>query len=369
MAPGFGSGDLRVTVPPHLGGVAVVIAVIVFLMLAFFLTGITVVDTGEVAVIMNNITGHPRLKLTNGTVVHWPFGIAEVYKLDKRRQMIQMTGRPDRGDRPGDDSVQVKTNDGSNVNVDVEIQYEIIPDRAHEIVSRIGRGDAYRGGIVRAYARSILRDELGQLSVVDIADPSHRAMKTTQVRQRMNEQLDPYGLRIVLVTATNPVFNPEYEKMIKQRKEADQETRNERSAQETAREEQKRSIADAEREKNVAIRKFEGEMNARTIAARADAEQAVRRNEGAAYAVRKEGEQALAQARNEAAAIEAEGLARAKAVEELARAYEEGGLALVREALAEKYAGVVMQGRPYSLASEVDRLRLEHAGAAAQGGK
>jgi regulator of protease activity HflC (stomatin/prohibitin superfamily) len=369
MSPGNGPGGVRIEIPPMLAGAGVLVLVGVVFLIALFLTGITVVDTGEVAVIMNNVTGRPRLKLTNGTVVHWPFGIAAVYKLDKHRQMIQMTGRPDRGDRAGDDSVQVKTNDGSNVNVDVEIQYEIIPERAAEIVQRVGRGDAYRGGIVRAYARSILRDELGRLSVVDIADPTHRDMKTTQVRARMNEQLDPYGLRVVLVTATNPVFNPEYEKMIKQRKEADQETRNERSAQETAREEQKRSIADAEREKNVAIRKFEGEMNARTIAARADAEQAVRRNEGAAYAIRKEGEQALAQARNEAAAIEAEGLARAKAVEELARAYEEGGLALVREALAEKYAGVVMQGRPYSLASEVDRLRLEHAGAALQGGK
>jgi hypothetical protein len=71
----------------------------------------------------------------------------------------------------------------------------------------------------------------------------------------------------------------------------------------------------------------------------------------------------LVAATNEAKAIEFEGISRAQGIEKLAKAYEKGGLALVREALAEKFRGVVLQGRPYSLASEVQRLQLEEAAA------
>jgi len=331
------------------------VALVVFAVLATIYTGVTTIAPGEVGVIQNNLFGTCTLQLTNGTIIHLPFGLTKVYKLDKTVQSLTMAGP---------DSVQIKTNDGSNVQIDMEVQYQIMPAKAVDIIRSIGAGNAYKQGLVRAYARSSIRDSLGYLSVVEIADPVN--IKTEEIKTQLNKLLDKYGLSIILITPTNIAFNQEYEKMIRSRKEADQDVRNEQEAQKTAQQEQERRIAEANRLKSVAIRQAEGELNAQKIAAQAEAERLVQQAKGKAYAIKREGEQALVAAQNEAAAIESEGMNRAQGLAALAAAYEKGGLALVRQALAEKFAGVKLEGRPYSLSSQVERMRLEPAAAAAK---
>ncbi|MCX7935788.1 MAG: SPFH domain-containing protein, partial [Planctomycetota bacterium] len=278
-----------------------IIAIGLFLALATIYTGVTTIAPGEIGVIQNNLFGICTPHLTNGTIIHLPFGLTKVYKLDKTVQSLTMAGP---------DSVQIKTNDGSNVQIDMEVQYQIIPAKAIDIIRTIGAGDAYKQGLVRAYARSSIRDSLGYLSVVEIADPNN--IKTEEIKARLNSCLEKYGIVIGLITPTNIAFNPEYEKMIRSRKEADQDVRNEQEAQKTAQQEQERRLAEANRLKSVAIRQAEGELNAQKIAAQAEAERLVQQAKGKAYAIKREGEQALMAAQNEAAAIEAEGLNRAQ---------------------------------------------------------
>ena len=91
------------------------------------------------------------------------------------------------------------------------------------------------------------------------------------------------------------------------------------------------------------------------------------RAKGEAIQTREEGEQNYQILHNEALAVETELMNKAEGIKKLADAYREGGIALVREALARKYAGKIINGRPYSLESTVQRLQLEQAGAAASG--
>ena len=72
-------------------------------------------------------------------------------------------------------------------------------------------------------------------------------------------------------------------------------------------------------------------------------------------------------AENEAKAILTEGLRRAEGIKQLSDAYREGGLALAREAVSKKLAGTVINGRPDSLESRVDRLRIEGDATRAEG--
>jgi regulator of protease activity HflC (stomatin/prohibitin superfamily) len=356
--------------PPNLVLPGIIGFFIAIFVLAVFFTGITVIQPGEVALIKNNLFGTETLKLSNGTDVHLPFGITQVYKIDKKVQSIEMTGDPKRGDRYGDDSVQVKTNDGSNVNVDVTVQYRIITDQVDDLIKVVGRGGRYKGekikyfesiNIIRSYARSIVRDELGTLSVTQIAEPGERNNRVDDAKKRMNKEIKKYSLVVDMLSATNPRFNSQYQNMINERKGAEQDVRNEIEAQVTALTEQAMKRAESERQKKIAIRKSEGELNAIKISASAEAEKIVREAEGISYSKKKEGDRILAIAINEAKAIEVEGLARAEGIKKLADAYEKGGDALVREALSEKFKGVKVEGRPYSISSNIDRFLIEKA--------
>ncbi|WP_372368379.1 SPFH domain-containing protein [Candidatus Uabimicrobium sp. HlEnr_7] len=337
-------------ISPLLTGTGIVFVLLIGFALAIAFTGITIVKPGEVALIMNNITGTATPKVTNGTIVHLPFGMTKVYKLDKTQQPIRMQGH---------DGVQIKTNDGSNVTMNVEVQYQVIPAEVQKIIKIIGRGDRYKQGLVRAYTRSIIRDTLGTLSVTEIANPSNRDGKLDESKTKMNESLVKYGITVSLITATNPKFNSDYEMMIKKRKEADQEVRNQRSAQITAQQEQYKKVAEATRIKKVAIRKAEGELVAKIIVVVEKAKQMLEKAEAEGYTLEKQGEQALVEGKNESEAILIEGLAKAEAIKKLSEAYEKGGQALVREALAEKFRGVILEGRPYSLSTNIDRFKME----------
>lgn len=341
-------------ISPLLTGTGIVLVLLIGFALAVAFTGITIVKPGEVAVIMNNLTGDTQVQVTNGTIVHLPFGMTKVYKIDKTQQPIRMKGY---------DGVQIKTNDGSNVDMNVEVQYQIIPSEVKKIIEDIGRGDRYKQGLVRAYARSIIRDTLGTLSVTEIADPSNRDGKLDESKKKMEESLLKYGIAVTLITATNPRFNSDYEMMIKKRKEADQEVRNQKSAQITAQQEQYKQVAEATRIKKVEIRKAEGELAAKIIAVNEQSKQMLEKAEAEGYTLEKEGEQALVEGKNESEAILIEGLAKAEAIKKLSEAYEKGGQALVREALAEKFRGVTLEGRPYSLSTNIDRFSLEKAAA------
>ena len=95
------------------------------------------------------------------------------------------------------------------------------------------------------------------------------------------------------------------------------------------------------------------------IAAGAEAKKQEKLADAAATKTRLEGEQILASDTEEAKAIETEGRARAEGVLKMVSAYAKGGEALLREALAAKYQGRAIQGKPYTLDSNIKRLQVE----------
>ena len=61
--------------------------------------------------------------------------------------------------------------DGSNFWFeDIRIQYELIPSEATTVLSDSGAGEGFKQNWVRAFARSILRDEFGKFAAAEIAD-------------------------------------------------------------------------------------------------------------------------------------------------------------------------------------------------------
>jgi regulator of protease activity HflC (stomatin/prohibitin superfamily) len=369
--------------PPRLWFTLIAVAACVGFAAIAFATMATRIEPGYIGVIINNFTGAIETQTQPGVVYHLPFGLTDVYTIDSRLQVFEMSEESGEGEEAarvarssrrsaGGDApargkrVKIKTVDGGDVFLDLTVNYILEPSQGQILATLVGVGDEYKRSLMRSYARSLIRDGLGELAMVGITDPSVRSAKLGEAQDRLNAAVSAWGLKVETVSATNFSFNPRYEELIKERKSVDQDVRNQAAAQETSRREKETLVNSATREKNVEVRQVQGELAKRLIAAEGEATKIKTEADGEAYRIRKAGEQAFAVAQSEATAVAAEGLKRAEGILALSDAYRRGGLALVMEALAKKYAGRAIRGRPYDLESTVDRLRLEEgAGAAA----
>ncbi len=213
-----------------LGGGSVLLAV-TFLVLALFMFKtfrIERVSGEEVGFLLNRITGKvevlgPGTKIFNGLV-------REFYVLDKTLQTIDMTETQGRGDRKEKDDLKIKTKDGSDVWVDMKVQYRINPDMLLEVLHTSGPKDNYKKKWARDYTRSIIRNFLGELSTEEFYDSSKRDVKLILAENAANERLKSFGIIIdSIVIPQRPHFYKEYEDMIKRKKLADQAVLEEQS--------------------------------------------------------------------------------------------------------------------------------------------
>ncbi|MEZ6197300.1 MAG: SPFH domain-containing protein [Planctomycetota bacterium] len=352
-------GSRRQIQPRQVAFVVAVLFVVIFLFVGIG-TSYDWVEPGEVAVIKNNLfQSDPEVQTQTGLIIHLPFGLTDVYKLDTREQVFTMSKDPASGDRRRPDNVRIKVADGSNIEADVKVNYRIKPEKADLIVTRIGPGDSFKNKMLRSYTRAVIREAYGTLTLETVSDPTTRSSQNQVVRRTLNEALEHFGLEVTLVNTTNFVFNPEYSRLVKEKKATAQDFLNQSAAQEQARKEQETKVAAATREKNTALITAGGKAKKRIVEAENRAKQLVVRAEGEAYAKRKDGDRSFEVATAEAAAVEAEGLNTAAGIERLAEAYRRGGLGLVKEAIARKLVGTRINGRPYSLSEEIKRMRVE----------
>lgn len=351
--------DIRDVGPKIISIATFVVAVVLFG--ATFFTAWHTVSPGQVAVIMNNITGRQTVQQTEGIILHLPWGMTDVYVLDKTQQSVLMHSP---------DSVIIKTREGANVDTNVEITFNLVPSRAAEIVQ--GLGMARSGAdmtkvndLVYSCVRAKIREEIGMLNLDELARPDERTARIEETKLRLNEQLAPYGVEIQTVSATDWDYDDRYEEMIKRRKEADQIFVNQAAAQETNRKKQETAIAEQNRLKSNAIAEATGDVQKEIIAKEAWALEQRAQSEGASYKTEKEAEAARIRLENEAAALEAELTNRAQGIQALAAAYAAGGIGLVKEMLAVKLKGVQIQGRPFSYDASPQRVQVEQVAPAA----
>jgi regulator of protease activity HflC (stomatin/prohibitin superfamily) len=321
----------------------------------------TTATNTEVAIVVNNITGTVTILENGGMVLHLPFGLSSVYKMDKSQRLLSLTQNHRTKEHPEGEQVNIKTNDGSNVAMDVEVVYEVTPSRAMEVYRELGADDTDDNieDILRAVTRSEIRSQLGELSTLEIAEAGPRKIKLDATDKMLREYMDPLGIRVLSINAQSFVFDPEYDKIIRERKEADQILTNQKDYQQAAVEEGKRKIAEAQRDKESAIAQLKGNLNKSLLAANGDATRIVTRAEQQAYQLAREGEIALRTAEQEASALEAEGARKAEAMEKLFAAYEHGGEGLVKEQLMKLYDGVIVRARPYALSERVDQIQTQ----------
>jgi regulator of protease activity HflC (stomatin/prohibitin superfamily) len=344
--------------------------------LAFLLVMVTVFMTirvgrvtgEEVGIMLNRISGQmtainqPGVKIYNG-ITH------EFHVLDKTLQTLEMTELVGQGDRSEKDDLKIKTVDGSDVYVDLKVQYRIDPDMADVVIATSGPRELYKEKWARDYVRSITRNYLGELTTEDFYDSSQRDVKTLKAKEIINERLSPFGLMIdQLVIPRRPHFYEEYEEMIKKKKLADQEVLQEASKALAAKELQQTEVVTETNKKNVAVEQFTGQMEQLVIQAKAEAERTMKEADAYHQKVTIGAEAALYEMTQSAEGILAKKTAEAEGIEAMREALEgEGGRNMVKMEYAKKLENVTITGQPFTVKSNIERF--EHLKGAISAGR
>ena len=298
-------------------------------LLALPLSGCTCHSTGstEVGVLTRKLAfkgllGKPGVQpeiYAPGATYVFPAFLTDWNTFDVSMQNLAMVKDPGRGDRQGEDDLNFKTVDGNDIRVDVTVAWQVDPQRAPYLLTKVGENvEQVKEKLVRPACRSVVRDVLNELRSEEFYVSAKRFAKASEARDRLQDVLGPEGILVRQVILGEHRFNAEYEKVIRDKKLAEQNSERMRSEARATSEQWKSELE-----------KAKGTVN-QTLAAAAGALDTARLSADASYV----------QSQKQAEAIVAERKAHAEAVRKQNEALAgSGGKALVKLRIAEALQG------------------------------
>lgn len=196
------------------------------------------------------------------TYVFLPF-TTDWHVYDVALQNLGMTrAGAQQGDREGDDDVSFKTVDGNDVRVDVTVAWQIDPKRAAHLLERVGETTSeVKEKLVRPACRAIVRDVLNGLRSEDFYVSDKRFQKANDARDRLVSVLGPEGIVVSQVILGEHHFHPEYEKVILEKKLAEQQAARLQSEAKAAAEQAKRELEQAKGKVSQQLAEATGELD------------------------------------------------------------------------------------------------------------
>lgn len=281
-------------------------------------------DSTEVGVRTRKLFGagiEPHFYASGTKYFFFPF-LSDWATFDIKLQNLEMThAAAPRGDREGDDAISFKTTDGNDISVNVTVAWRIDPEKTPQLLARVG-GSAHeiKERLVRPACRTYVRDVLNELHSEEFYISEKRFQKAQKAMEKLTHELGPEGIVIEQVLLAEHRFNPEYEKVIHDRKIAEQ---------------------NAERLKSEA-QAVEAEQQRNLERARGDVQVQVATAKGLAERTRISADRAYYEAERNAKAVLAEASAKAKGIEKQNKAMSGlGGRTAVKLRIAD-----ALQGKP-----------------------
>ena len=317
----------------------------------------------EVGIKVNNVTGDITVIAESGTNIYNGL-LNSFHLLDMTVQRLEMVADPNRGERSNRDDLRIKTVDGSDVFLDLTINYQLRRDMVEEVVTTSGLGDAYKYKWVRDYSRSVCRAVFGEMTTEEFYDASVRNDKAQEAMMELNDLLKPYGIEISSVIAEKFSFHAEYEERIRAKKLADQEVEEQISKANAARQNQIFRVVEATKKKEVFLASYSGDMEKLIVEATANAQRDVLNAEAYVIDTQLGADATFYQRDKNSQAILVKAEAEGEALTALANAYEGiGGMNLVRRAYATKLGDMKITGQPFTIESKTERLSYQDEGA------
>ncbi|HET6279808.1 MAG TPA: SPFH domain-containing protein [Polyangia bacterium] len=189
-----------------------------------------------------------------------PF-IRDFYTFDTKVQNLEMTANVRGGDRTGRDDLQFKTTDGNDISMDVTVVWTVDPKQVPRIVQEVGTStEQLKEKVVRPMARTLVRDVLNELDSEAVYNSDKRFEKADKARQVLTTALAAFGVNIMQVILHEHRFAPEYEKVIHDRKLAEQHAEQLKSETEAVGQEALRNLETARGRVASQIAQAEGKL-------------------------------------------------------------------------------------------------------------
>ena len=157
---------------------------------------------------------------------------------DTRLQVVEMKGPS---------QLTLKTRDGNDLFVDVTFSYHIDPQKAPHIRQFVAKNDLeLREKVFKTVARSRTRDFLGALSTDEFTHTEDRNKAVDLARTGLQVIFDNYGIILERVAVMDYRFDPDYLRVITEKKVAEAKTLEVRAQMEAQREANKRMSNESE---------------------------------------------------------------------------------------------------------------------------
>ena len=281
-------------------------------------------DSTEVGVLTRKIgifgkSGVQQETYQPGATYTFPAIITDWNVYNVALQNLEMTSSRTSGDRATKDDIEFKTHDGNDISVDVTVAWRIDTSKAPHILEYVGGSTPeVKENLVRPTCRSIVRDVLNTMTSEEFYVSAKRFEKAEQARELLAKDLAPEGVIIERVIMGEHHFHPEYEKVIHDKKLAEQTAERMVSEGHAALQESVRNLETAKGQVNQRIATASGQLAQVRLGADAD----------------------FFRSQREAEAILAERRAHAKGVEKQNQAMSgAGGRTMVKLRVAEALAG------------------------------
>lgn len=233
---------------------------LLFVVVGVLVAGVRNVSGGEIGVSVNNLSGDVRLEDKVGLHFTIPYVIS-FYTIDKTEKTLAMLGDPPAGQdgtKPPADFLNVKSAEGDNVKVDVKVTYRIEPEKAVEVLRTTGSEALAANGILRNWVRPTVRaavaDRFNELTREEMNEGDKRREQAQAALDDINKKLrERFGILITSIAVENPSSYPEYEQIVRARKDTDQEVKAIVEQQGAEREAQKKRVNEEQAKYDVAI--------------------------------------------------------------------------------------------------------------------
>ena len=248
--------------------------VIALLVIAILVTsigvGLVFIEPDEIGMVVTVFGGGGIRPQPLAAGLHWVIPFAErVERYSIRNQAYTMSIVTGEGQVPGDDSIQVRTKDGQQVDIDATVIYAIDQSKAVTLYKTWGNG--YQDGLVRPSARGIIRDAASQYGVEEIVT-SKRAEMQQIITERLTDVLATNNLVLREFVLRNIRFSAEYTAAVEQKQISEQQAQQAKYIVEQKRQEAEQARQVAQGQADAAVIAAKGAADARVIQAQAEAE-------------------------------------------------------------------------------------------------
>jgi regulator of protease activity HflC (stomatin/prohibitin superfamily) len=185
---------------------------------------------------------------------------------DTRLQVVEMKGN--------NNQLVIKTRDGNDLFVDVTFSYHIEPTNAPFIRQFVAKNDLeLREKVFKTVARSRTRDFLGALSTDEFTHTEERNKAVDSAKEGLQAIYRDYGIILERVAVMDYRFDPDYLKVITEKKVAEAKTLEVRAQIEAQKEANKRMLNESEGQVKAVIAHAQGRYSNTVSAADAELDQ------------------------------------------------------------------------------------------------